>query len=154
MKNNKYIARQNYRIATPGSPEEQVSAIIGDIDGVESVVAYALHNAELLAAAPRLLDTLKEITEAAMSSQSPEKHEVIERAEGLIAELGKSLRERKYFFLFETGGWNSVWATSLGQAKIFAVREYGNVGGGVDLETVKPYNGNESEYNFLMNSFD
>ena len=166
MKNKTYIAtRPSYRIATPGSPEERVSAIIGDVDGVEGVVAYALHNAELLAAAPMMFNLLKELAEnhrdICVEGDSGTKVFITPKmvqdaldAFELVEKLEKTFEKKEYFFQSKGGGFNTVDATSLEQAEKKADDLCYVLDNSVLPGSIKTVEGHESEYNLLLRNFD
>ena len=61
--------------------------------------------------------------------------------------------KKEFFFQFKKGGWNSVWAVTIDEAKGLAFDLYGGVGT-ILYDTVKTVEGHESEYNMLLSNFD
>ena len=59
---------------------------------------------------------------------------------------------KEYFFQFKNGGWNSVWAMNINDAKEQAFKQYKDYE--VILDTVKTVEGDKSEYYMLLKNFD
>lgn len=77
---------------------------------------------------------------------------VIGETEFIPDPSGDDKQKKEFFFQFKSGGWNSVWAITIDEAKKRAFKQYKDHE--VMLDTVKTVEGHESEYNMLLSNFD
>ena len=71
----------------------------------------------------------------------------------MLVKNHKQEQEWCFHFIDSPAGWNSVVAGSLKEAQELAVKEYGNVGKGVDLDSFWTKEGNEAKYEMLLAAF-
>jgi hypothetical protein len=103
----------------------------------------------------------KEKKMVAKSQYTSLKGKVVRTDEGLLVQQKSAgwMKAIEYLFHFKGGGWNTVYAGDLEQAKELVDYLYGERGviyasDGVLLDTVKPVKGNEHEYTMLLTDFD
>jgi|TARA_Y100000296_G_scaffold65381_1_gene76948 hypothetical protein len=77
---------------------------------------------------------------------------VIGETEFIPDPSGEDKQKKEFFFQFKSGGWNSVWAITIDEAKKRAFKQYKDHE--VMFDTVKTVEGHESEYNMLLSNFD